>query len=123
MQAIRDVLDGNAICTVAKADAFPEIYSRFTRDPDLVICDSQVVKNMIDTLPENVHCTTFSILMARLKGDLPQLINGARAIAGLKEDDSVLIAEACTHHAGTDDIGRVKIPMLLQKKCILTICR
>lgn len=117
VQAIRDVLDGNAICTVAKADAFPEIYSRFTRDPDLVICDSQVVKNMIDTLPENVHCTTFSILMARLKGDLPQLINGARAIAGLKENDSVLIAEACTHHAGTDDIGRVKIPMLLQKKC------
>ena len=117
VQAIRDVLDGNAICTVAKADAFPEIYSRFTSDPDLVICDSQVVKNMIDTLPENVPCTTFSILMARLKGDLPQLINGARAIAGLKENDSVLIAEACTHHAGTDDIGRVKIPMLLQKKC------
>ena len=117
VQAIRDALDGDAICTVAKADAFPEIYSRFTRNPDLVICDSQVVKTMIDTLPENVPCTTFSILMARLKGDLNQLTCGARAIADLQENDSVLIAEACTHHAGTDDIGRVKIPMLLQKKC------
>lgn len=117
VQAIRDALDGDAICTVAKADAFPEIYSRFTNPPDLVICDSQVVKTMIETLPENVPCTTFSILMARMKGDLPQLINGARAIAGLRENDPVLIAEACTHHAGTDDIGRVKIPMLLQKKC------
>ena len=117
VQAIRDALDGNAICTVAKENAFPEIYSRFITPPDLVICDSQVVKTMIDTLPANVPCTTFSILMARLKGDLEQLIHGARAIAGLKENDRVLIAESCTHHAGTDDIGRVKIPMLLQKKC------
>lgn len=117
VQAIRDALDGNAICTVAKENAFPEIYSRFTTPPDLVICDSQVVKTMIDTLPANVPCTTFSILMARLKGDLEQLIQGARAISGLKENDRVLIAESCTHHAGTDDIGRVKIPMLLQKKC------
>ena len=117
VQAIRDALDGEALCTVAKENAFPEIYSRFTCTPDLVICDSQVVKTMIDTLPEGVPCTTFSILMARLKGDLAQLSRGARAIADLKENDSILIAEACTHHAGTDDIGRVKIPMLLQKKC------
>ena len=117
VQAIRDALDGNAICTVAKENAFPEVYSRFTTPPDLVICDSQVVKTMIDTLPADVPCTTFSILMARLKGDLEQLINGARAIADLKENDRILIAESCTHHAGTDDIGRVKIPMLLQKKC------
>ena len=117
VQAIRDALDGEAICTVAKENAFPEIYSRFTSKPDLVICDSQVVRRMIDTLPDGVKCTTFSILMARLKGDLEQLSRGARAIAGLKENDLVLIAEACTHHAGNDDIGKVKIPMLLQKKC------
>ena len=117
VQAIRDALDGEAICTVAKENAFPEIYSRFTSKPDLVICDSQVVRRMIDTLPDGVKCTTFSILMARLKGDLEQLSRGARAIAGLKENDLVLIAEACTHHAGSDDIGKVKIPMLLQKKC------
>ena len=117
VQAIRDALDGEAICTVAKENAFPEIYSRFTSKPDLVICDSQVVRTMIDTLPDGVKCTTFSILMARLKGDLEQLSRGARAIAGLKENDLVLIAEACTHHAGNDDIGKVKIPMLLQKKC------
>lgn len=117
VQAIRDALDGEAICTVAKENAFPEIYSRFTSKPDLVICDSQVVRRMIDTLPDGVKCTTFSILMARLKGDLEQLSRGARAIANLKENDLVLIAEACTHHAGSDDIGKVKIPMLLQKKC------
>ena len=117
VQAIRDALDGEAVCTVAKENAFPEIYSRFTSKPDLVICDSQVVRRMIDTLPDGVKCTTFSILMARLKGDLEQLSRGARAIAGLKENDLVLIAEACTHHAGSDDIGKVKIPMLLQKKC------
>ena len=117
VQAIRDALDGDAMCTVAKENMFPEIYSRFTTPPDLVICDSQVVKTMIDTLPPGIPCTTFSILMARLKGDLEQLIAGAKTIAALKENDKVLIAEACTHHAGTDDIGRVKIPALLQKKC------
>ena len=117
VQAIRDALDGNAICTVAKEDAFPAIYSRFAQMPDLVICDSQVVKKMIDTLPPGIPCTTFSILMARLKGDLAQLIKGAETISTLKEGDKILIAEACTHHAGNDDIGRVKIPMLLQKKC------
>ena len=117
VQAIRDALDGEAICTVAKEDMFPEIYSRFATLPDLVICDSQVVKKMIETLPSGIPCTTFSILMARLKGDLEQLISGAKTIAHLQENDKVLIAEACTHHAGTDDIGRVKIPMLLQKKC------
>ena len=116
VQAIRDALDGDACCTVAKEDLFPEIYNRFTKLPDLVICDSQVVKKMIDTLPAGVPCTTFSILMARLKGDLWQLIEGAKRIGELRENDKILIAEACTHHAGKDDIGRVKIPMLLQKK-------
>ena len=117
VQAIRDALDGDAFCTVAKENMFPEIYSRFAQMPDLVICDSQVVKKMIDTLPAGVPCTTFSILMARLKGDLEQLVQGAKVIGTLQENDKILIAEACTHHAGKDDIGRVKIPMLLQKKC------
>lgn len=117
VQAIRDALDGDALCTVAKAEAFPEIYSRFSRLPDLVICDSQVVKTMIETIPEGVPCTTFSILMARLKGDLKQLLAGADAIKELKPGDRILVAEACTHHAGCEDIGRVKIPAMLQKKC------
>lgn len=117
VQAIRDALDGDAVCVVAKENAFPEIYSRFSKQPDLVICDSQVVKKMIDTIPPGIPCTTFSILMARLKGDLPQLLKGAEVIQNLQPGDKILIAEACTHHAGTDDIGRVKIPALLQKKC------
>ena len=115
VQAIRDVLDGHSICVTAREDAFPEIYSRFTALPDLVVCDSQVVSKMISTLPPGVMCTTFSILFARQKGDLEQLSLGAAAIASLRPGDRVMIAEACTHHASDDDIGRVKIPRLLEK--------
>lgn len=115
VQAIRDVLDGHSICVTAQEDAFPEIYSRFTRLPDLVVCDSQAVSKMISTLPPGVVCTTFSILFARQKGDLEQLSTGAAAIASLRPGDKVMIAEACTHHASGDDIGRVKIPRLLEK--------
>ena len=117
VQAIRDALDGNAVCTIAKESAFPELFDSFKKLPDLVICDSQVVKTMIAVTPPHIRCTTFSILMARLKGDLPLLVAGARTISTLRDGDRILIAEACTHHAGCEDIGRVKIPALLQKKC------
>ena len=71
---------------------------------------------MIAELPPDLPATTYSILMARLKGDLPALAAGAAAIRRLQDGDTVLIAEACTHHAAEDDIGRVKIPALLRKK-------
>lgn len=116
IQAIRDVLDGDAICIVAKEDAFPAIYDRLNEAPALVVCDSQVVDLMIARTPENIPCTTFSILMARLKGDLEQFVQGVRAIDSLQNGDRILIAESCTHHAADDDIGRVKIPALLRKK-------
>lgn len=71
---------------------------------------------MMKELPDSVPCTTFSILFARLKGDLELLYHGAKAIDSLEDGDSILIAEACTHHAADDDIGRVKIPKLIEKK-------
>ncbi len=116
IQAIRDALDGENTVTVAKETAFPGIYKRFTAPPALVVCDSQAVKIMISTTPPGTAQTTFSILMARMKGDLAQLASGCAAIAGLKDNSKVLIAESCTHHAGSDDIGRVKIPHLLSVK-------
>jgi len=80
------------------------------RKPDLVVCDSQIVLKAAADTPDDVPLTTFSILMARFKGDLVRLAEGAARIDQLKPGDKVLIAEACTHHSMADDIGRVKIP-------------
>ncbi|MBE6399026.1 MAG: [FeFe] hydrogenase H-cluster maturation GTPase HydF [Lentisphaerae bacterium] len=116
IQAIRDVLDGDAMVITAKENAFPQIYSRLAAPPELVVCDSQAVKCMIATTPPGVKQTTFSILMARMKGDLELLAAGCAAISRLRPGAKVMIAESCTHHAGSDDIGRVKIPRLLEQQ-------
>lgn len=116
VQAIRDCLDNNQIVTVVKENDYVAALNNLKTPPSLVICDSQVVDFMVAHTPENIACTTFSILFARLKGDILRLVEGAAAINGLKDDDKVLIAESCTHHAVEDDIGRVKIPRWLQAK-------
>lgn len=116
VQAIRDCLDNNQIVTVVKENDYVAALNNLKTPPSLVICDSQVVDFMVAHTPENIACTTFSILFARLKGDILRLVEGAAAINGLKDDDKVLIAESCTHHAVEDDIGRVKIPRWLQVK-------
>ena len=84
--------------------------------PSLVVTDSQAFKEVAEIVPGNIKLTSFSILFARLKGDLEAFKNGANAIENLKDGDRVLILESCTHHAIEDDIGRVKIPNLLLKK-------
>jgi len=81
----------------------------------LAVCDSQVVDTMVSELPLAVPCTTFSILFARLKGDLGVFAEGAEAIDTLRDGDRVLIAESCSHHPVEDDIGRVKIPRWLRE--------
>ena len=116
IQTIRDALDKNASVVIAKENAFPQIYSKLSIAPDLVICDSQAVDLMTKTTPAGIPHTTFSILMARLKGDLATFARGCAAIEKLRSGDKILIAEACTHHASDDDIGRKKIPALLKKK-------
>lgn len=116
VQAIRDCLDHHQNVLVAQEDTYLNALKNLKKEPDLVVCDSQVVKQMVAQTPPSVPCTTFSILMARLKGDLLKMCEGAGAIWTLKDGDKVLIAESCTHHAIEDDIGTVKIPNLLRQK-------
>lgn len=114
-QAIRDCLDWQRICMICTEKDYPEVYKKLAAPPDLVVCDSQVVHLVAAQTPEAVPLTTFSILMARFKGDLTSFARGAAALEKLKPGDTVLIEEACSHHAQEDDIGRVKIPRLLRK--------
>ncbi len=115
VQAIRDTLDNDAAAIVVKEREFRAILENLKRPPDLVVCDSQVVLKMTGETPAQVKCTTFSILFSRLKGDLNEMARGAATIHRLKTGDRVLVAEACTHHALEDDIGRVKIPRWLRQ--------
>lgn len=116
VQVIRDILDNGGIPTVVTLDNLKEGLAIFQWKPDLVITDSQVFKTVDETLNREVPLTSFSIIMARAKGDLETLYRGAKRINSLKEGDRVLIAEACTHHQLKGDIAREKLPMLLQKK-------
>ncbi len=117
VMAIRDALDGNAAVVVAKENSFPEIYSKLNVKPSLAVCDSQVVHRMIETTPAEIPLTTFSVLMSRMKGDVEFFAEGCAAIAGLRPGSRVLIAEACTHHAADNDIGKKQIPALLENRC------
>ncbi len=116
VQAIREILDANASAVIANENNFAAQLQNLKTPPALVICDSQVVHIMVKHLPPEIPATTFSILFARLKGDLELLAEGAKAIDLLEDGDCILISEACTHHAADDDIGRVKIPRLIEKK-------
>lgn len=116
VQAIRDCLDNNQNVLVVKENDYKAVLQNFKNPPALVVCDSQVVDKMVAETPTNIKCTTFSILMARFKGDLQKMTAGAEMIDKLQDGDKILIAESCTHHAVEDDIGRVKIPNWLQKK-------
>ncbi len=113
VQAIRDVLDNDSAVVVVKEKEYAEMLSRLNQAPNLVVCDSQVIARVVADTPENVKLTSFSILFSRLKGDLEEFIKGAIAIEKLQAGDKILVAEACTHHAIQDDIGRVKIPRWL----------
>ena len=116
VQVLRAALDLHLKTTVIQPAEYKTVLEKLNPKPDLVVCDSQVLKDVIQKTPDDVLCTTFSVLFARLKGDLNAFIEGAHHIRSLKSGDKVLIAEACTHHAVTDDIARVKIPALFRQK-------
>lgn len=116
VQTIRDLLDSNCMTYVVKETGLKDALENLKTPPALVITDSQAFKKVAEIVPENIPLTSFSILFARLKGDLKEFIKGANAIENLKDGDRVLILESCTHHAIEDDIGRVKIPNLLRQK-------
>ncbi len=115
VQTIRDLLDGDAMCLVVKERELRDALDRLRRPPALVVTDSQAFLKVAGDTPLEVKLTSFSILFARQKGDLAQFVQGAMAIEGLRPGDRVLVAEACTHHAIGDDIGRVKIPRWLRQ--------
>jgi len=113
VQAIRDLLDGDAACLVVKERELRGALARLRTPPRLVVTDSQAFLKVAADTPRDVPMTSFSILMARFKGDLPAQVRGAMAIDQLRAGDRVLVAEACTHHPIGEDIGRVKIPRWL----------
>jgi [FeFe] hydrogenase H-cluster maturation GTPase HydF len=115
VQTIREALDFDASVLVVKEREYAHSLANLKNHPHLVICDSQVVLKMVADTPGGIPCTTFSILFARNKGDLVELARGAAVIETLKPGDRVLIAEACSHHAIEDDIGRVKIPRWIRQ--------
>lgn len=114
VQTIREALDEDTIVIVCKDKELRSTLDNLKNYPDLVITDSQAIMRVAADVPEKVKLTTFSILMARHKGDLPTFVRGLKRVEELENGDKVLIAEACTHHAQADDIGTVKIPRWLR---------
>ena len=115
VQMIRACLDINAVVIITKETELKQTLEKLKDKPDIVICDSQVVKKVLDVIPQDVAFTTFSIIFSSNKADFQTMLNGIKAIKNLKPADKILIAEACSHHASKDDIGRVKIPKMLSK--------
>ncbi|EHI98614.1 small GTP-binding protein [Clostridium sp. DL-VIII] len=109
-QTIRDVIESDAIAVVTKEHELRETLENLKKKPKLVITDSQVFLKASADTPKDIKLTSFSILQARYKGNLIELVKGAKAIESLEDGDSVLISEGCTHHKQCDDIGTVKIP-------------
>ncbi|GAA6491165.1 [FeFe] hydrogenase H-cluster maturation GTPase HydF [Candidatus Bariatricus faecipullorum] len=114
-QTIRDVLESGAISVVTRETELKETLASLGRKPRLVITDSQAFGKVSADTPEDIWLTSFSILMARYKGNLDILLEGVRALDTLKDGDTVLISEGCTHHRQCDDIGTVKIPRWIRE--------
>ncbi len=115
VNVLRELLDIGAISITAREKELQQALSKLKEPPKLVITDSQSFKTVSEIVPDSVALTSFSILFARLKGDLKTFINGAEKLNRLLDGDKILILESCSHHPVEDDIGRVKIPNLVQK--------
>lgn len=114
-QTIRDILDAGAVSIVVKETELAQTLQNLGTKPALVITDSQVFSSVSKIVPSDIPLTSFSILMARYKGLLDDAVRGAAAVETLKDGDTVLIAEGCTHHRQCDDIGTVKIPNWIRR--------
>ncbi len=113
-QTIRDILEAGASALVCRDTELADTLQKLAAPPKLVITDSQVFAPVAKTVSRDIPLTSFSILMARYKGELTQLTAGAFAVNSLQDGDRVLICEGCTHHRQCDDIGTVKLPKWLQ---------
>ncbi len=115
VQVIREILDKGGMALVMQVEELKTYFLKQNRPPDLVITDSQVFKEVDQIVPNSIPLTSFSILMARFKGDLPTLMSGIKALRGLKKGSKILISEGCTHRQQCEDIGTVKIPRWLKE--------
>ena len=113
-QVMRDALEAGAFPCATGVEGLPDLLAALARPPRLVVTDSQVFAEVDALLPAEVPLTSFSILMARYKGDLPAQLEAVRALESLIDNDTVLIAEGCTHHRTCEDIGTVKLPRLIR---------
>ena len=110
VQAIRDILDNDAVAIVLKEREVDTFLKKTNIKPVLAITDSQVFVKADASIPANIPLTSFSIMLARFKGDFESYLKGTQKISGLKDEDRVLLLESCSHHVSCDDIGRTKIP-------------
>lgn len=116
VQILRDILDNGCKAFVTKVEELENTLNELKNKPKIVITDSQAFNEVNKIVPTDIDLTSFSILFAKLKGDLKEFYNGAKSIDTLKDGDKVLICESCTHHQIDDDIARVKIPRLIKNK-------
>ena len=116
VQTIREILDYKGLALVCQTEELPSMINSLKNPPKMVICDSQAFDRVDELTPDTIPLTSFSILMARFKGKLQDLVAGVNAIKNLKSGSKVLISEGCTHRRQCDDIGTVKIPNLLKKQ-------
>lgn len=114
-QTIRDILDSDAMAVITKDTTLKETLSKLAQKPKLVVTDSQAFESVNKDTPKEIMLTSFSILFSRYKGKLDLQIKGAMALDHLKDGDSVLISEGCTHHRQCEDIGTVKLPAWIKK--------
>ena len=116
VQTIREILDYKGLALVCQTEELPAMINSLKHPPKMVICDSQAFDRVDELTPNTIPLTSFSILMARFKGKLQDLVAGVNALKNLKPGSKVLISEGCTHRRQCDDIGTVKIPNLLKKQ-------
>lgn len=114
VQTIREALDEDTIVVVVKDKELRAALDKLSSPPKLVVTDSQAIMRVAADVPDNIPLTTFSILMARHKGDLQEFVRGVKQVDKLQNGDKILISEACSHHAQEDDIGKIKIPRWLR---------
>ena len=114
-QTIRDILDSGCTAICCRDTELVQTLDSLAKKPKLVITDSQAFGRVSKDVPEDIPLTSFSILFARYKGDLAELVKGASMLSQIKDGDRILIAEGCTHHRQCNDIGTVKIPGLIRK--------
>jgi [FeFe] hydrogenase H-cluster maturation GTPase HydF len=115
VQSIRDVLDHDSYCMVVKERELRDALDRLNRPPALVVTDSQAFLRVAGDTPPQVPITSFSILFARLKGDLDEFVRGVKTIDKLESGSRILVLESCTHHPIGEDIGRIKIPRWIRQ--------